>query len=419
MKTWFKLLINIFFLLLFLPLELLAQDEESAPPPEEVTSDVPENTEATAGIEENSSPEGTPSAGVTPPAEETPPTEEAPPAEETLSEEVPSDVTEESTANSEEVTENKEENGSGNESAAENVTEESKEELPQETINTAQPNASPDKSNSDNEENAKAEITPSKSKEQSSEELTKKFFSDFEGENNSELEDSASENATTTKNQNKKNIKNTNETSNQKNDLEEFLVNVNFEDMDTFRQRFSFNIQPNGNLVAGEYKLARNLNLFWMEGFVQYVKTQFDSIAENKGGVRNSSTPNPSAEINMVRPRQANETLTLFGLGGSYIFPHWEILDLFHFKNLYHGVGAYGVYYILDESFTKKKYQGYGYQVEYSVHKRIDSSQHIGFQFAYHWGMVSRDKVATDTKEDDRRLYLIWPSIGINYGFYF
>lgn len=142
-------------------------------------------------------------------------------------------------------------------------------------------------------------------------------------------------------------------------------------------------------------------------------RTFFDAITQNH---ERSVSSDPNSEAQMQRPNNVKNNVFGGGLGMSYRFK--LLLDFFPTEDVFESVDVFVNYLILDETYIKRKYSGYGLTTNYGIHKRSRTNFFYGGKISYNIASVTREAIAEESKSD-RSFSLGWLTLGLELGFFF
>lgn len=179
--------------------------------------------------------------------------------------------------------------------------------------------------------------------------------------------------------------------------------------------------------ISGDYEHFNNLlgyefnymhrsdryNRLWYGFQLAQINTQFSTITQN---VTTASGADVNADSNIKRPNDAKNYLTVGGLGVGYRFK--LLLDFFPTEDVFESIDVYANYVLLNESFIKKVYKGYGLTTSYGIHKRSSTRFFYGGKFSYNLASVTRGSIGNESPSE-RSLSLGWLSLAFEMGFFF
>lgn len=186
------------------------------------------------------------------------------------------------------------------------------------------------------------------------------------------------------------------------------------------RNRFSVSGLINANyeqiadVFGGDVTYMRRstrYNQIWWGGQFFTQKVTFDAVTQNR-----SNGDATSGEAAYQRPGSTKDTVMAGGLGVGYRFK--LLLDFFPTEDVFEQIDVFANYVMFDETYVKKKYQGYGLTANYGIHKRSSTSFFYGGKLSYNIASVTREAIA-DEKKSDRSLALGWLALGFEMGFFF
>jgi hypothetical protein len=158
---------------------------------------------------------------------------------------------------------------------------------------------------------------------------------------------------------------------------------------------------------------SKSYNQMWYGFQVFQHKTLFNSITQN---ITPEAGDNANDESQYQRPQYTKNTISSLGIGIGHRFK--LLTDFFSSDDVFEMVEVYGNYIVLNESFIKKQYLGYGLSTNYGIHKRSSSHFFYGGKFSYNLASVSREAIGNE-KKSDRSLSLGWLSMAFEMGWFF
>ena len=141
-------------------------------------------------------------------------------------------------------------------------------------------------------------------------------------------------------------------------------------------------------------------------------RTYFDAITQNHTG----TSTNSSADSNLRRPSNVRNMVLGGGLGVSYRFK--LLLDFMETEDWFENIDVFVNYLLLNESYLREIYRGYGLTTAYGLHKRYNSNYYWGGKATYNVASVTRDEIKGESKSD-RSLSLGWFTLAFEMGFFF
>lgn len=158
---------------------------------------------------------------------------------------------------------------------------------------------------------------------------------------------------------------------------------------------------------------SEKYNKMWYGFQLFQHRTFFDSITQNQDP---KAGDNANDESQFHRPNNVKSTVFAGGLGLGYRFK--LLMEFFPTDDVFETVDVFANYIIMDETFIKKKYQGYGLTTNYGIHKRSSSTYFYGGKLSYNLAAVTREALG-DEKKADRSFAIGWLSLAFEMGFFF
>jgi hypothetical protein len=202
-----------------------------------------------------------------------------------------------------------------------------------------------------------------------------------------------------------------------------FNTDLGIKDQRTFtgddKNRLSLSFHVAGDyehiyeILGGEVNYMTRSNeydrLWWGAQVFQH-RAYFQNITENV------SIGGANSEASFQRPLDVKDTILGFGPGVGYRFK--LLLDFFNTEDTFESIDVFLNGIVLNESFSKERYQGFGLATSYGLHKRTQTSFFYGGKFSYHVASVTRRAIGDESKSE-RSLSLGWLSVAFEMGFYY
>jgi len=164
------------------------------------------------------------------------------------------------------------------------------------------------------------------------------------------------------------------------------------------------------NLMSFQVNFLKNLDYFWVNGFVSLTNATFETISHT----------NQYLEPTNPIKSDTTEKLITGGLGLGYRFFWIQTLleDVLNTKDIYEFTSASFTYQTLSEAHLGDSFTGFGLQTDFTIVKRLSPSYHIGLKTAYNISSLKR-KVPTGENSSANALVVSYLSMGLELGFYF
>ncbi len=164
------------------------------------------------------------------------------------------------------------------------------------------------------------------------------------------------------------------------------------------------------NLMSFQANFLKNLDYFWVNGFVSLTKATFESISHT------NSYLEPANPIE----NDTDEKLITVGLGLGYRFFWIQTLleDILNTLDIYEFTSASFTYQNLSETHLGDSFTGFGLQTDFTIVKRLSPSYHMGLKTTYNISSLKR-KVPTGESSSANSLVVSYLCLGLELGLYF
>ena len=163
-------------------------------------------------------------------------------------------------------------------------------------------------------------------------------------------------------------------------------------------------------LMSFQANFLKNLDYFWINGFVSLAKATFETISHTNNRLE------PADPIE----NDTNEKLITAGLGLGYRFFWIQTLleDILNTKDIYEFTSASFTYQTLSEAQLGDSFTGFGLQTDFTIIKRLSPSYHMGLKTTYNVSSLKR-KVSDGETSSANALVVSYLCIGLELGLYF